>query len=99
MYWSVLVSPIYAPTLATLGLAGLFAGYLEEIGWTGYATPRMVSRGSPMTAGLWLGLLWGIWHALADHEIRGATLGAFWPVTFSLFVLPLIAWRILMTVV
>jgi uncharacterized protein len=94
-----LVSPVYAPTLALMGLAGLFAGYLEEIGWTGYATPRLLARWSPVTAGLWLGALWGIWHPLADYLIRGSALGTFWPVTFGLFVLPLIAWRILMTVV
>jgi uncharacterized protein len=94
-----LVSPLYAPTLALMGLAGLFAGYLEEIGWTGYATPRLLARWSPVMAGWWLGALWGIWHALADYAIRGSALGTFWPVTFGLFVLPLIAWRIVMTVV
>jgi membrane protease YdiL (CAAX protease family) len=96
---SELVSPVYAPTLALVGLAGLLAGYLEEIGWTGYATPRLLARWSPVTAGWWLGALWGIWHALADHVIRAGTLGTLWPVTFGLFVLPLIAWRIFMTVV
>jgi uncharacterized protein len=94
-----LVSPVYAPTLALVGLAGLFAGYLEEIGWAGYATPRLLASWSPVTASLWLGSLWGTWHALADYVIRGSTLGSFWPVTFGLFVLPLIAWRIVMTVV
>lgn len=96
---SALISPAYAPTLALTGLAGLFAGYLEEIGWTGYATPRLLVRWSPLRAGVLLGALWAIWHALADHLIRGPTLGAFWPVTFALFVLPLVAWRVVMTVV
>ena len=96
---SSVVSPVYAPTLALMGLAGLFAGYLEEIGWTGYATPRMLSRASPWAAGLQLGVLWGLWHALADYVIRGPALGAFWLVTFGLFVVPLTAWRIVMTVV
>jgi hypothetical protein len=41
-------------------------------------------------------LLWGLWHGLADYSIRGNTLGAFWPITFCLFVLPLTAWRMLM---
>jgi membrane protease YdiL (CAAX protease family) len=96
---NALVSPAYAPTLALMGLAGLFAGFLEEIGWTGYATPRLLARRSPVKAGLWLGSLWGIWHALADHLIRGSILGTFWLVTFALFVLPLVAWRIMMTAV
>lgn len=91
-----LFSPQYAPVLSLLGLAGLAAGYLEEFGWTGYATPRLLQRWRPLTAGLVIGVLWGVWHAMADYTIRGATLGAYWPVAFALFVIPLTAWRILM---
>ena len=93
---ALLVSPAFAPILSLLGLAGIAAGYMEEIGWTGFATPRLLSRWSPIKAGLILGLLWGLWHALADYSMRGDTLGTFWPITFSLFFLPLTAWRILM---
>ena len=93
---TLLVSPAFAPALSLLGLAGIAAGYLEEIGWTGFVTPRLMSRWSPFKAGLILGLLWGFWHGLADYSIRGDTLGTFWPITFSLFFLPLTAWRILM---
>jgi membrane protease YdiL (CAAX protease family) len=91
-----LVSPAFAPVFSLLGLAGITAGYMEEIGWTGFAAPRLLLRWSPLKAGLIVGLLWGLWHGLADYSIRGATLGTFWPITFSLFVLPLTAWRILM---
>ena len=93
---ALLVSPAFAPVLSLLGLAGIAAGYMEEIGWTGFATPRLLSRWSPLAAGLIVGLLWGLWHGLADYSVRGDTLGTFWPITFSLFVLPLTAWRILM---
>ena len=93
---ALLVSPAFAPALSLLGLAGIAAGYLEEIGWTGFATPRLLSRWSPLASGLMIGSLWGLWHGLADYSIRGDTLGTFWPITFSLFVLPLTAWRILM---
>lgn len=91
-----LVSPDYAPIVSVLGLAGLAAGFLEEIGWTGFATPRLLARWGSLRAGLMLGLLWGLWHALADYVIRGETLAAFWPVAFALFVLPVAAWRSLM---
>lgn len=91
-----LISPAFAPILSLFGLAGIAAGYLEEIGWTGFAVPRLLSRWSPLATGLIVGLLWGLWHGLADYSIRGDTLGKFWPITFSLFVLPLTAWRILM---
>jgi peptidoglycan/LPS O-acetylase OafA/YrhL len=43
-----------------------------------------------------VGLLWGVWHGMADYAVRGETLGVYWPVTFALFVLPLTAWRMLM---
>jgi membrane protease YdiL (CAAX protease family) len=91
-----LISPAFAPTLSLFGLAGLAAGFFEEIGWTGFAVPRLRSRWSLLAVGLSVGTLWGLWHAMADYVIRGNALGAFWAVTFGLFVLPLVAWRVLM---
>lgn len=90
------VSPIYRPALSLMGLAGILAGYLEEFGWTGYVTPRLLARWGAWRTGLVLGLLWGLWHGLADYTIRGEAQGAFWPVTFALFVLPVWAWRLIM---
>ena len=34
----------------------------EELGWRGFALPRMLERWRPLTASLILGLIWGIWH-------------------------------------
>ena len=56
-----------------MGLSGIVAGYLEEWGWTGFATPRLLARLGALKAGLVLGLLLGVWHAAADFAIRGAT--------------------------
>ncbi|MFZ5941831.1 MAG: type II CAAX prenyl endopeptidase Rce1 family protein [Bacteroidota bacterium] len=44
-------------------LAILISGPLgEELGWRGYALPRMLEKRSALAAGLLLGLIWGLWH-------------------------------------
>jgi|SRR5579864_1417329 len=37
----------------------------EETGWRGFALPRLLTRFSPLTAALILGVIWGIWHTPA----------------------------------
>ena len=44
-FLEALVSPTYAPNRFFIGiLFGIPAGFLEEIGWTGYAFPKMRSQ-------------------------------------------------------
>lgn len=39
------VSPCFAPGFVAFGiLAGLFAGFMGEIGWTGFATHKLLAR-------------------------------------------------------
>jgi membrane protease YdiL (CAAX protease family) len=96
---SVTVSPAYAPGFQVIGLfIGLVAGFFEEIGWTGFATPRLLHKNTPLMAGLILGLLWALWHMLADFSGNINTMGANWPLSFLIcWILPLTAYRILMT--
>lgn len=55
---SALVSPAFAPKLFLVGLAfGIPSGFFEEVGWTGFATPRLLVGRSPIVAGILLGLV------------------------------------------
>jgi membrane protease YdiL (CAAX protease family) len=96
---SELVSPAYALGFQVIGLfIGLVAGYFEEIGWTGFATPRLLKNNTPLRAGLVLGLTWALWHILADFSGNIHAMGGNWPVSFFIYwILPLTAYRILMT--
>jgi membrane protease YdiL (CAAX protease family) len=93
------VDPVFAPRFQWLLFGvGLIAGALEEIGWTGFATPRLLARHSALTAGLALGVVWALWHALVDYRYSGGATGSGWIVEFAFaYVLTLIPYRILMT--
>jgi len=42
--------------------AGLAVGLFEELGWTGFAIPRLKQCYGVLTTGLIVGLVWGAWH-------------------------------------
>lgn len=56
-------------TLLLMGIVGgLTVGFFEELGWTGFAIPRMRLRYGVLATGLIVGLLWGAWHFLLFWE-------------------------------
>ena len=91
------VSPVFAPNHFWLGIAfGVPAGLCEEIGWTGFAFPRMRARGSALSAAMVLGLLWGAWHLPAINYLGAATPhGRYWLPFFLSFTLAMTAMRTL----
>jgi membrane protease YdiL (CAAX protease family) len=54
---------------------GLSAGLVEELGWTGFATPEMRRRGGVPATGFVLGLWWSAWHLLPNYWSRAAASG------------------------
>jgi membrane protease YdiL (CAAX protease family) len=88
-------------SLLVFGIAvGLGAGFFEELGWTGFATPALRRRYGVLATGLILGVLWGAWHFLVNVWGGGNWAGSLSSALFlpsvltSLAVLP--AYRVLM---
>jgi len=48
--------------LLTSIVAGLAVGFFEELGWTGFAVPRLKRRYGVLSTGLIVGMVWGAWH-------------------------------------
>jgi hypothetical protein len=69
-----LTAPYFLPGIFTasskashliMGLAtGIAAGLFEELGWTGFAIPRLRQRYSLLATGLIVGFLWAVWHVI-----------------------------------
>jgi membrane protease YdiL (CAAX protease family) len=93
-----LLSPEFFPGIYTTGdkmsllvlgiVAGLMVGIFEELGWTGFAIPRMRLRYGVLTTGIIVGLVWGMWHFILFWE-RGSFSGA---LALSLLLARLFAW-------
>jgi uncharacterized protein len=94
---SVFVSSVFLPHLFVFGLGfGVIAGFLEEIGWTGYAIRKLENRYSALGSAVLLGLLWGIWHApVVDFLGAAYPHGDYWLPFFLSFVALVAAVRVL----
>ena len=93
------LDPAYSPRFQWhLFAIGLIAGSFEELGWTGFAAPRLLQRQRLFLAGFWLGLVWALWHGLVDFRQNSAAMGALWWLEFAvLYIGALTAYRVLMT--
>jgi membrane protease YdiL (CAAX protease family) len=81
-----------APDPLGLLLPGVFGGLLvgvcEEVGWTGFAIPRVRLRYGVLATGLLVGVVWGAWHAPAF--LRSDSFAGALPLT--LLLLQLFSW-------
>ena len=48
-------------------ILGLFNGFVEELGWTGFVTPLLSLKQNIVKASITLGIMWGLWHSLANY--------------------------------
>lgn len=95
-------SPIFIPTifgptgglplLATGTIIGLAAGFLEELGWTGFAARRLLTTQGVIATAVLIGVPHGLWHFLV---------GYFWGdgASFGLLFIPyfVLAWIVTLT--
>lgn len=93
------VSPVYAANRFWIGVTfGLLAGFLEEIGWTGFAYPKLRQRLAVLPAAAILGLFWGLWHApVIDFLGAASPHGQALPAFFAAFIAAMAAMRVLIT--
>jgi membrane protease YdiL (CAAX protease family) len=106
-----LLSPEFVPTIVTTSdkaallllalVTGVTGGFLEELGWTGFAIPAMKRARSVFATGLIVGVLWGAWHFLVNLWYSPVIAGEvpfalFVPLYFLTGVAQLTAYRVLM---
>ncbi len=100
--------PTLSPTLlgAYLGyfvLVFIAVGFPEELGWRGFALPRLQARLGPLRASLILGVLWAGWHLpfflTPDHGGGPGADVAVVATNFALFTAMVVAMSVVFTFV
>ena len=91
-----LVSRAYAPGRFFVGAwFGIVAGFFEEIGWMGYAFPKMTRTGNRLGAAIALGVLWATWHIpVIDYLGTATPHGVYWLPYFLAFTAVMTAMRV-----
>lgn len=76
---AIRVRPVTIAEVFLLAIILIIAAIPEELGWRGFALPRLMERVSPLLASLLIGVLWGLAH-LALH-LPGLELNGLPPLT------------------
>jgi len=88
----LIVSPRFTPGFLAFGFgAGVLAGFFEEIGWTGFAYPRLSLRFGALGGALLLGVLWGVWHLPVVDSLGAANPHGHWLPAFFISFVALVA--------
>jgi membrane protease YdiL (CAAX protease family) len=82
--------------LPALLIGLLISGPGEELGWRGYALPRLQAAYGPLVASLLIGVVWGMWH-LPIWLWSSSSGGAAFVAEFTLFVVGLSAFSVIFT--
>jgi membrane protease YdiL (CAAX protease family) len=94
---NILVSPEFAPYVFLPGImVGVLAGYFEEVGWTGFAFPRMMRTYGVLPSTLMVGLLQTLWHLAPDLLGTYDSRGVYWLPHFSFFIVSMCAMRVIL---
>lgn len=91
------VSLDFAPNRFFVGIGfGFVAGFFEEIGWMGFAFPKMRTTNNAVAPAILLGLLWSAWHIpVIDYLGTSTPHGAYWLPFFLAFAAAMTAMRVL----
>ena len=93
---SATVSSDFAPVfLIGSIMMGIAAGFLEELGWMGFAFPKMRERHGLIRGSVYLGLIHGLWHFPLWFLFQYSDLGILWYPYFIAFVAMLVALRVI----
>jgi uncharacterized protein len=91
------MSPSFAPNWFLAGMGfGVIAGFVEELGWTGFAFPTMAKKTTALWTAITLGLLWSLWHIpVIDYLGTATPHGSHWLSYFLCFTAAMTAMRVL----
>ena len=74
----------------------------EELGWRGYALPRLLDRIGPIRAALVIGVMWTFWHGPMMLFMPGASIPAFMgltPFSVAVYLGQITAWSAIITLI
>jgi uncharacterized protein len=97
LFMKTFVAPAFTPNRFFIGASfGLAAGFFEEIGWMGFAFPKMRGKNNALAPAILLGLLWGAWHIpVIDYLGTSTPHGPYWLPFFLAFTAAMTAMRVL----